>query len=57
MLAHKGTVEHSNAEGDRGINSVLVNVLTKGQGRSILPKGGHKTPGNFKKVENGTNRE
>ena len=37
MLAHQGTVERSEADDDRYINSVLVNVLTKGQGRAILP--------------------
>ena len=37
MLAHQGTVERSNADGYRCTNSVLVNVLTKGQGRAILP--------------------
>ena len=37
MLAHYGTVERSNADGYRCINSVLVTVLTKGQGGAILP--------------------
>ena len=37
MLAHSGTVERSNANGYRCINSILVNVLTKGQGGAILP--------------------
>ena len=37
MLAHQGTVERSNAYGYRCINSVLVNVLTKGQGGAIIP--------------------
>ena len=42
MLAHQGTVERSNADGDRCINSVLVNLLTKGQGGAILPMEGTK---------------
>ena len=37
MHAHQGTLERSDADGDRCINSVLVNVLTKGQGGAILP--------------------
>ena len=37
MLAHQGTVERSDADGYRCINSVLVNVLTKGLGGAILP--------------------
>ena len=37
MLAHQGTVERSNADGYRCINSVLINVLTKGQGGAIPP--------------------
>ena len=37
MLAQWGTVQRSNADGYRCINSVLVNVLTKGQGGAILP--------------------
>ena len=32
MLQHQGTVERSNADGHRCINSTLVNLLTKGQG-------------------------
>ena len=36
MLAHYGTVERSNADGDCCVNIVLVNVLTKGQGGAIL---------------------
>ena len=35
MLAHQGTVERSSADHDRCINSVLANVLTKGQGGAI----------------------
>ena len=56
MLSHQGTVEHSNADGDCCINSVLVNVLTKGQGRAILPMEGTKLQ-ELRKIENGTNRE
>ena len=56
MLAHYGTVERSNADGDRWITSVLVNVLTKGQGGAILPTEG-TTLQRLKKIENGTNRE
>ena len=37
MLAQEGTVQHSNADGHRCINSVLAEVLTKGQGEAILP--------------------
>ena len=40
MLAHQGTVERSNADNQCCINSVLVNVLTKGQGGTILPMEG-----------------
>ena len=42
MLSNQGTVERSNADGDRCINSVLVNVLTKSQGGAILPMEGAK---------------
>ena len=42
MLAHQGTVQRSNADGNTCINSVLVNVLTKGQGGAILPMEGTK---------------
>ena len=42
MLAHQVTVEHSNADGYHCINSVLVNVLTRGQGGAILPMEGTK---------------
>ena len=38
------------------MNSVLVNVLTKGQGGAILPKEGTKLQ-ELKQIENGTNRE
>ena len=37
MPAHYGTVERSDADAHRCMNSVLVNVLTKGQGGAILP--------------------
>ena len=40
MLTHQGTVERSNADGYRSVNSVLVNVLSKGQGGAILPMQG-----------------
>ena len=56
MLAYQGTVERSNAEGYRCINSVLVNVLTKGQGQAILLMEGTKLQ-ELKEIENGTNRE
>ena len=49
-------MERSNADDDCYINSVLVNVLTKGQGGAILPMEGTKLQ-ELKKVENGTNRE
>ena len=56
MLAHSGTVERSNADGHRCMNSVLVNVLTKGQGRAILPMEDTNLQ-ELKKIENVTNRE
>ena len=56
MLAHSGTVKCSNADGDSCINSVLVNVLTKGRGEAILPMEGTNLQ-ELKKIENGTNRE
>ena len=56
MLAHQGTVKRSNADGERCINSVLVNVLTKGQGGAILPMEGANLQ-EWKEMENGTNRE
>ena len=56
MLAHQGTVKRSNADGDRCINSVLVNVLTKGQGGAILPMEDTNLQ-ELKKIENVTNRE
>ena len=56
MLAHSGTVERSGADGDRCINSVLVNVLTKGQGGAILPMEDTDLQ-ELKKKENVTNRE
>ena len=52
MLAHEGTVERCNADGDRCINSVLVNVLTKGQGGAILPMEDTKLQ-ELRKIENG----
>ena len=56
MLAHEGTVERSNSDGYRCINSVLGNVLTKGQGGEILRMEGTNLQ-ELKKIENGTNRE
>ena len=56
MLAHQGTVNRSDADGDRCINSVLVNVLTKGQGGAILPMENTNLQ-ELKKMENVTNRE
>ena len=56
MLAHQGTVERSNANGYRCINSVLVNLLTKGQGGAILPMEDTNLQ-ELKKIENVTNRE
>ena len=54
MLAHQGTVERSNADGHRCINSILVNVLTKGQGGAMLPMEGTNLQ-EQKKIENDTN--
>ena len=56
MLAHSGTVEGSNADGHRCMNSVLVNVLTKGQGGAILPMEDTNLQ-ELKKIENVTSRE
>ena len=56
MLAHWGTVDRSDADGDRCINSVLVNVLTKGQGEAILPMEDTNLQ-ELEKIENVTNRE
>ena len=56
MLARWGTVERSNGNGDRCINSVLVNVLTKGQGGALLSMEGTKLQ-ELSKMDNGTNRE
>ena len=56
MLAHYGTIERSNADGDRCISSVLVNDLTKGQSGATLAMEGTK-PRELKKIEHGTNRE
>ena len=46
----------SDADGYCCINSVLVNVLTKGQGGGILPMEDTNL-GELKKIENVTNRE
>ena len=56
MLAHWGTVERSNADSDRCINSVSVNVLTKGQGGPIFLMEDTNLQ-ELKKIENLTNRE
>ena len=56
MLAHWDTVERSNADGYRCINSNSLNVLTKGQGGGILPMEDTKLQ-ELKKMENETNRE
>ena len=56
MLAHSGTVDRSNADGNCCINSVLVNVLTKGQGGEILPMEATNLQ-ELRKRENVTNRE
>ena len=56
MSAHQGTVERSNADGYRCINSVLVYVLTKGQGGAILPME-DTNPQELDKIENVTSRE
>ena len=56
MLAHQGTVDRSNADGYRCINSVLVNVLTKGQGGAILPMEDTNVQ-ELKKKVNESNRE
>ena len=55
MLAHYGAVERSNVDDNRSINSVLVNVLTKGQGGAILPMEGTNLQ-ELNKIENATNR-
>ena len=49
-------MERSNADGYRCINSVLVNVLTKGQGGAILPMEETNLQ-ELKEKGNGTNRE
>ena len=49
-------MERSNADGYRCINSVLVNILTKGQGGAILPMEDTNLE-ELRKIEKGTNRE
>ena len=49
-------MERSNTDGYRCINSVLVNVLTKGQGGAILPMEDTDLEV-LQKIENVTNRE
>ena len=56
MLAHQGTGERSNADGDRCINNTLVNVLTKGQGGAILSMEDANLQ-ELEKIENVTDRE
>ena len=56
MLAHYGTVKRSNAAGNRCINSVLVSVLTEGQGGAILAMEDTNLQ-ELKKKQNETNRE
>ena len=56
MLAHEGTVDRSDAADDRCINSVSVNVLTKGQGGAILPME-YTNLQELEKIANVTNRE
>ena len=56
MLAHQGTVERSNADRYRCMNSVLVNVLTKDQGGAILPMEDTNLQ-ELEKIEIVTNRE
>ena len=56
MLAHWGTVEPSDADGYRCINSVLVYVLTKGQGGAILLMEDTNLQ-ELEKIENVTSRE
>ena len=56
MLAYQGTVERSNADAYSCINSVLVNVLTKGQGGAILPMEDTNLQ-ELKKIEDVTSRD
>ena len=56
MLAHWGTVDRSDADGDRCINSLSINVLTKGQGGAKLQMEDTNLQELIKK-ENVTNRE
>ena len=56
MLAAQSTVDRSNADGDRCINSVSVNVLTRDQGGAILPMEDTNLQ-ELKKKEKVTNRE
>ena len=49
-------MERSDADGDRCITSVLVNILTKGRGGAILELEGTNLQ-ELKKIEIGTNRE
>ena len=56
MLAHHGTVKRSDADGYRRTNGVFVNILTKGQGKEILPMEDTNLQ-ELRKLENGINRE
>ena len=56
MLAHQGTVERSNGDGYRCINSVLVKILTTGQGGAILPMEDTNLQ-ELKKMDNVTSRK
>ena len=56
MLAHQRTVGRSNADGDRCINSALVNILTKGKGGAMPPMEGTNIQ-ELRKIVNATNRE
>ena len=56
MLAHWGTVDRSDGNGDRCIKSNSVNVLTKGQSGAILPMEDTNLQ-ELNKIENVTDRE
>ena len=49
-------MDRSDADGDRGINSFLLNVLTKGQGGAIIPMEDTNLQV-LEKIENVTNME
>ena len=56
MVNHYGMIDHSNAIGHRYINGLLVNILTKGQGRAIVPMKVTKLQ-ELKKIEKHRHRE